>query len=420
MEQEKYRQYITILEEELQPAMGCTEPITVAYAAACAKKILGQVPERVEVDVCGNILKNVKSVVVPNTGRMRGICAAVAAGVVAGDAEKKLLVIADVSQEQLVQIRKFTEQIPCRVQPLNSGRQLDVIVRLYCGDTYSAVRVANGHTNIIEIVRNGQILLQSQGNGEQTEKTRRQMTLTEILEFAETVPLTCIQPLVQRQICCNEAIAEEGLRGAYGSGVGKLTLESESGIAAEAIAYAAAGSDARMSGCELPVVIIAGSGNQGMTTSLPVIRYAKHTGASKEELYRALLVSDLVTIYQKEGIGKLSAFCGAVSAGCGAAAGIAYLETKNASIVEQTINNTLAMAPGIVCDGAKASCAAKISLSVRAGLIGYALARAGRSIPEHDGLLGGSADETIAHIGMVAREGMAGTDNVIIHIMCGC
>ncbi len=421
MTQDRYQQYAAILKEELRPAMGCTEPIAVAYAAAYARKVLGAVPDRVEVEVCGNILKNVKSVVVPGTGGLRGIVAAVAAGVVAGDAEKELLVIAGIPVERREAIRVFSERTPFRLLPLHSGRQLDVIVRLFCGDEESSVRIADSHTNIIEITKNKEILRQADPNaGAETKEVRRNMTLAEILEFAASVPLEAVRPLLDEQIRCNSAIAEEGLRNDYGSRIGKLILSREQGVDAACIAYPAAGSDARMNGCELPVVIIAGSGNQGMTASLPVVRYAKHLGVDGEPVYRALLVADLVTVYQKEGIGKLSAFCGAVSAGCGAAAGIAYLETGDASIVEQTVNNTLAMAPGIVCDGAKSSCAAKISLSVRAGLMGYRLARMNQSIPNRDGLLGGSADATIERIGRVAREGMAQTDRVIINMMCDC
>ncbi|MGM9545797.1 MAG: serine dehydratase subunit alpha family protein [Vescimonas sp.] len=421
MNQKQYEQYTTILREELVPAMGCTEPIAVAYAAACARKILGKMPDRAEIEVCGNILKNVKSVVVPNTGGQRGVIAAAAAGIVAGDASKKLLVIADLPESCHEEIRRFAEQVPVTVKPLYSGKQLDILIRLFAGEEFCSVRISDSHTKIVEILRNGQVLLSEDGTqAEATVETRREMSLAEILEYAETVPLEMVSELLNRQIDCNSAIAEAGLQGGYGSEIGRLILEQEQGVLAEAVAYAAAGSDARMNGCELPVVIVAGSGNQGMTTSLPVIRYAKHLGASREALYRALLVSNLVTLYQKEGIGKLSAFCGAVSAGCGATAGIAWLETGDAKLVAQTICNTLAITPGIVCDGAKSSCAAKIAASVRAGLMAFSMAKRSASFPSTDGLLGGDADQTIAHVGRVAREGMAGTDRVIIDIMCGC
>jgi len=320
--------YISILKEELLMATGCTEPIAIAYCAAKMRDILGGEPERIEAEVSGNILKNVKSVIVPNTGGLKGINAAIAAGIIAGRAEKVLQVISYVTQEEHSRIREYMEVTPLAVSCSDNGRMLDIRLTGYRGGDSAMVHIANNHSNIIREERNGAVLMElpPSDSAEDNLQDKSVLNIEDIVRFADTVDVELVKPLLDNQIRCNSAIAEEGLRGDWGANVGRVLLsEFGSDIKNEARAYAAAASDARMSGCELPVVIVTGSGNQGITASVPVIRYAKHIGASDERLYRALLVSDLVTIHQKTGIGRLSAYCGAVSAGCGAGAGIAYL-----------------------------------------------------------------------------------------------
>ena len=315
--------YISILKEELLMATGCTEPIAIAYCAAKMRDILGGEPERIEAEVSGNILKNVKSVIVPNTGGLKGINAAIAAGIIAGRAEKVLQVISYVTQEEHSRIREYMEVTPLAVSCSDNGRMLDIRLTGYRGGDSAMVHIANNHSNIIREERNGAVLMElpPSDSAEDNLQDKSVLNIEDIVRFADTVDVELVKPLLDNQIRCNSAIAEEGLRGDWGANVGRVLLsEFGSDIKNEARAYAAAASDARMSGCELPVVIVTGSGNQGITASVPVIRYAKHIGASDERLYRALLVSDLVTIHQKTGIGRLSAYCGAVSAGCGAGA----------------------------------------------------------------------------------------------------
>ena len=414
-----FQTYISVLKSELIPAQGCTEPIAVAYAAAKAREVLGCLPTDAAVAVCGNILKNVKSVIVPNTDGLKGIEAAAAAGIAAGDAGKALLVIADILPEQHADIRNFISTVPIKVTVLNSEKQLDISVTVCSGSQSASVRISDSHTHIAEIVHNGKVVFSDNANDAPSNALEScELSLQSIFEFARDVPVEMLKPVLDPQIKLNSAIAEEGLKGDYGSQVGKLVLRQEQGAEAQAIAYPAAGSDARMNGCEMPVVIVAGSGNQGMTASLPVIRWARFSGADAELLYRALALSDLVTIYQKSFIGKLSAFCGAVSAGCGAAAGIAYLETQNFEAVRMTVNNALAITSGMICDGAKSSCAAKIATSVRAAIMGYRLYRNGLSFPTNDGILSDDTDETVQRVGEIAKDGMRSTDRTIIKIMC--
>ena len=378
--------YISILKEELLMATGCTEPIAIAYCAAKMRDILGGEPERIEAEVSGNILKNVKSVIVPNTGGLKGINAAIAAGIIAGRAEKVLQVISYVTQEEHSRIREYMEVTPLAVSCSDNGRMLDIRLTGYRGGDSAMVHIANNHSNIIREERNVEL----------------------------------VKPLLDNQIRCNSAIAEEGLRGDWGANVGRVLLsEFGSDIKNEARAYAAAASDARMSGCELPVVIVTGSGNQGITASVPVIRYAKHIGASDERLYRALLVSDLVTIHQKTGIGRLSAYCGAVSAGCGAGAGIAYLLGGDYRAIAHTIVNAVAILSGTICDGAKPSCAAKIASAVEAGILGYYMYVNDQQFRGGDGIVAKGVENTIRNVGLLASQGMKQTDRVILNIMTG-
>ncbi len=414
-----YGQYLQILREELIPAMGCTEPIAMAYAAAKARQILGEMPDKIDIVISGNIIKNVKSVVVPNTGGLKGITAAVAAGVTVGDADRQLEVLANVREEDIHLIREFMDSCAMTVIKSQSPKLLDIDLRLYKGTDCVRLRIADYHTNIVLIEKNGDVLLRlddaAEGGGE---TDRSVLSVKGIVEFAECVRIDDVRELLERQIAYNTAISQEGLRGEYGASVGKTLLSTRgSDVRVRARAVAAAGSDARMSGCELPVVIVSGSGNQGMTASLPVIVYAQDMGADHDRLLRALVVSNLVTVHQKTPIGRLSAFCGAVSAGCGAAAGVAWLCEGSVDAVSATITNTLGMISGTVCDGAKPSCATKIASAVEAGLLGFDLYERGKGLCGGDGILKGDVEKTIESVGKLAREGMRETDSEILEIM---
>ena len=414
-----YRQYLQILREELIPAMGCTEPIAMAYAAAKARQVLGEMPDKIDIVISGNIIKNVKSVVVPNTGGLKGITAAVAAGVTVGDADRQLEVLAGVREEDIHLIREFMDSCPMTVMKSQSPKLLDIDLRLYKGTDCVRLRIADYHTNIVLIEKNGDVLLRLDDASDDSGETDRSvLSVKGIVEFAECVRIDDVRELLERQIAYNTAISQEGLRGEYGASVGKTLLSTRgSDVRVRARAVAAAGSDARMSGCELPVVIVSGSGNQGMTASLPVIVYAQDMGADRDRLLRALVVSNLVTVHQKTPIGRLSAFCGAVSAGCGAAAGVAWLCEGSVDAVSATITNTLGMISGTVCDGAKPSCATKIASAVEAGLLGFDLYERGKGLCGGDGILKGDVEKTIESVGKLAREGMRETDSEILEIM---
>ncbi len=419
---EKTRNYIEILREELVLATGCTEPIAIAYAAAKLRAVLGALPEKIHADISGNIIKNTKSVVVPNTGGMKGIGSAIAAGVVAGREEAELQVIAEVAVEAQREIAHYVENTPIEITCADTPLLLDIQLTGWAGEHKAFVRIAESHSNVVRLEKDGEVLLDvpvTAGVGG-TRTDRSSVTVEDILEFANTVEISEVKEMLDRQIQCNSAIAEEGLKGNWGANIGSVLLKTYPvDISVEAKAYAAAGSDARMSGCEMPVVICSGSGNQGMTASLPVIRYAKHIGASEEQLYRALVVSDLVTIHQKSGIGRLSAYCGAISAGVGAGAGIAYLLDGSYEAVAHTIVNGVAILSGTICDGAKPSCAAKIAASVDAGILGYQMYRNGQQFYGGDGIITKGVDSTIVNVGILAKEGMRQTDEVILQIMTG-
>ena len=414
------RDYIAILSEELVPATGCTEPIASAYCAATAKKLLGKLPERVTATVSGNILKNVKSVVVPNTGGRKGIRPAIAAGMVAGDPDRDLQVSADLPPEALTALDDFLRTADIDVICGESPCKLDIDIQAVAGSNSARVRITNHHTNIVHMERDGQVLrdLPVVDAAEEHMTDKSCLNVEDIVRFADTVPLEAVQDLLLRQIEQNTAIAEEGLRGAWGAQIGRILLEDYGDdVKQRAKAYAAAGSDARMSGCEMPVVILSGSGNQGITACLPVVVYARHIGATREQLIRALLVSDLVTIHQKSGIGRLSAYCGAISAGVGAGAGICYLLGGGFSAVAHTAVNAVAILSGTICDGAKPSCAAKIAAAVDAGIMGYRMYLHHREFHSGEGIVAGSVDDTIANVGLLAQQGMRQTDHTILRIM---
>ncbi len=414
------RDYIAILSEELVPATGCTEPIAIAYCAATVKKLLGKLPERVTATVSGNILKNVKSVVVPNTGGRKGIRPAIAAGMVAGDPDRDLQVIADLPPEALTALDDFLRTADIDVICGESPCKLDIDIQAVAGSRSARVRITNHHTNIVHMERDGQVLrdLPVVDAAEEHMTDKSCLNVEDIVRFADTVPLEAVQDLLLRQIEQNTAIAEEGLQGAWGAQIGRILLEDYGDdVKQRAKAYAAAGSDARMSGCEMPVVILSGSGNQGITACLPVVVYARHIGATREQLIRALLVSDLVTIHQKSGIGRLSAYCGAISAGVGAGAGICYLLGGGFSAVAHTVVNAVAILSGTICDGAKPSCAAKIAAAVDAGIMGYRMYLHHREFHSGEGIVAGSVDDTIANVGLLAQQGMRQTDHTILRIM---
>lgn len=418
----KYTAYVQTLKEELVPAMGCTEPIALAYGAARAREVLGEMPDRVVVGASGSIIKNVKSVIVPNTDHLKGIPAAAAAGIVAGDADKELEVIASVSSEQTAQMKEFMEQVPITVEHIDNGITFDIVITLYKGVSYARVRIANYHTNIVLVEKNGEILEKKPVAGESEDglTDRSLLNMKDILDFARTVDIEDVREVLERQIDYNWAIAEEGIRGNYGANIGSVLLDMEGeSVRVRAKAMAAAGSDARMNGCELPVIINSGSGNQGITASVPVIVYAKDMKVSHETLLRALTLSNLTAIHQKTAIGRLSAYCGAVSAGAVAGAGIAYLHGGDYKEIVHTVVNALAIVSGIVCDGAKASCAAKIASAVDAGILGYQMYIRGQQFYGGDGIVTKGVEETLKNVGRLGKEGMKATNEEIIRIMIG-
>ena len=426
MDAATYRDYVNILHEELVPAMGCTEPIAIAYAAAVARQTLGRPAQRMEVEASGNIIKNVKSVFVPNTGGLRGIPAAAAAGMAAGDPALELEVLSSIGEGEQAAIRQYLADTPIAVKLADSPFIFDIAIRAWAGEDSALVRIVNYHTNIVRVERNGQVLkeVEAQAAAEEGLTDKSVLTVEGILEFAREAALADVEDAVGRQVRYNTAIAQEGLRGDYGANIGKVLLATYGeDVKIRAKAMAAAGSDARMNGCGLPVVIVSGSGNQGLTASLPVVEYAKELGADWETTLRAVLVSDLITIHLKAEIGRLSAYCGAVSAGCGSGAGIAWLygrEKEPQALlkdVSHTIVNALAVDSGIVCDGAKASCAAKIASAVDAGLLGFYMYQNGQQFRGGDGIISKGVEETIRNIGLLATQGMRETDREILDIM---
>ncbi|MBP3570081.1 MAG: serine dehydratase subunit alpha family protein [Lachnospiraceae bacterium] len=417
-----YDTYIEILREELVPAMGCTEPIAIAYCGAKARDVLGGMPDSVTLYVSGNIVKNVKSVIVPNTNGLKGIEAAAAAGIVAGKAEKILEVIAEVTEEQKEEMKNFLETCPITVRPAEGDEALDIWMILHKGNDSAVVRISGYHTNIVLVEKNGEVLYKA-GEVQAEEHLladKSLLNIKDIVEFANILDTNEVKEIFDRQISYNMAIAVEGLKNNWGANVGSVLLKNSNDLRTRAKAYAAAGSDARMSGCELPVIINSGSGNQGITASLPVIVYAEGLGKKKEELYRALAVSNLVTIHQKSGIGRLSAYCGAISAGCGAGCGIACLQGGDFRTIAHTLVNALAIVSGIVCDGAKASCAGKIAAAVDAGIFGYEMFLEGQQFIGGDGLVSKGVENTLINIGRLGSIGMKETDKEIIRIMTGC
>lgn len=417
----RYEKYIMILKEELKPAMGCTEPIALAYAAAKARAVLGAMPERIKVEVSGNIIKNVKSVIVPHTGGLRGIPAAVAAGAFAGDEEAELEVLSNVTEEQIRGMGEYLAKTPIEVVYAETPHIFDIMITAYAKGDFSYVRIVDYHTNLVTVQKNEDYLVDKEIGDTAADEgltDRSCLTVEGIVDFGDSVDIEDVREVLETQIEYNMAIAEEGLRGNYGANIGKTFLrQRENDLNFRMRAYAAAASDARMNGCEMPVVINSGSGNQGITTSVPVIVYARETGKSHEELLRALTVANLVTTHLKTGIGRLSAYCGAVSAGCGSGAGLMFLKGGRYEAIAHTIVNALAVDSGIICDGAKASCAAKIATAVEAGQLGIAMYEDGNQFFGGDGIVKKGVENTIRSVGDLARLGMQQTDKEIIKIM---
>lgn len=413
-----YQIYVQILKEELVTAMGCTEPIAISYAAARARAVLGELPEKVVVKASGSIIKNVKSVVVPNTGGLRGIEAAAAAGVVCGNENKKLEVLSEIESEDIERIKGYLGQADIKVEYQETGRTFDLSVCVYKEHSQACVRITDYHTNIVQIEKNWE-LIRDDLKDEKIEKANRDvLSMENIWEFVRCADIEDVKETLDKQIECNMKIAREGIRGNYGTNIGSILLKMEGdSVQVRAKAMAAAGSDARMNGCGLPVVINSGSGNQGITCSVPVLVYGESLNCDIEKIYRALLLSNLTAIYIKAGIGTLSAYCGAVSAGAAAGAGIAYLHGGGYEEIKHTVVNALAIVSGIVCDGAKASCAAKIASSVEAGIVGYYMYLNEQEFCAGEGIVAEGIDRTIENIGILGKEGMKETNKKIIEMM---
>ncbi|HAX73393.1 MAG TPA: hypothetical protein DCY20_07705 [Firmicutes bacterium] len=416
-----HRQYLNILKEELVPALGCTEPIAIAYASAKARDVLGAFPQKVVIHCSGNIIKNAKSVVVPNSEGLKGIVASSLMGVIAGDAQKGLEVIEQVSAEQLAKVKQLLNSELVEVKLIENDANLHLIVEAFCDKESSLVEIIHTHTNICKVQKNNEILYEKsfdKDNFNSALTDRGVLNVKGILDFANTVSISEVKELLEKQVSCNLKIAEAGLHNPYGVNIGKMILDCYGNdVYSKMKAYASAGSDARMSGCSLPVVTTSGSGNQGMTASIPVVIYAQEKELSEEMMYRALVLANLITIHQKTGIGRLSAYCGAVSAACGSGAAITYLEGGTLEQIEKTIVNTLANVSGIVCDGAKASCAAKIASSIDATIMGHHLAMRDVVFDEDCGIVKPNVEKTIEAVGRLGRVGMRQTDIEVLNIM---
>lgn len=416
-----YSIYVQILKEELVMAMGCTEPIAISYACAKATQVLDHLPDRIVVKASGSIIKNVKSVIVPHTNGLKGIEVAAAAGALYGDADAKLEVLSSATREQIEELPEYVQNTNITVQHIEQGHVFDLEIHVYYEQEHASVRIVDTHTNIVQIEKNWQVIFEDKTTSLELKADHSALIMKQIWDFSQTVDIDDVKEILDRQITCNMAIANEGIHNSYGANIGHVILNMDSDcVKTRAKAYAAAGSDARMNGCELPVVINSGSGNQGITCCVPVVVYAKELDCTQEQLYRALVLSNLTAIYIKTGIGTLSAFCGAVSAGVAAGAGIAYLHNGTYKEIQHTIVNALAILSGTICDGAKASCAAKIASSVDAGIMGYYMYKNKQQFYAGDGIVAHGVDETIQNIGTLGSQGMLQTNDKIIEMMISC
>lgn len=416
-----YSIYVQILKEELVMAMGCTEPIAISYACAKATQVLDHLPDRIVVKASGSIIKNVKSVIVPHTNGLKGIEVAAAAGALYGDADAKIEVLSSATREQIEELPEYVQNTNITVQHIEQGHVFDLEIHVYYEQEHASVRIVDTHTNIVQIEKNWQVIFEDKTTSLELKADHSALIMKQIWDFSQTVDIDDVKEILDRQITCNMAIANEGIHNSYGANIGHVILNMDSDcVKTRAKAYAAAGSDARMNGCELPVVINSGSGNQGITCCVPVVVYAKELDCTQEQLYRALVLSNLTAIYIKTGIGTLSAFCGAVSAGAAAGAGIAYLHNGTYKEIQHTIVNALAILSGTICDGAKASCAAKIASSIDAGIMGYYMYKNKQQFYAGDGIIAHSVDETIQNIGTLGSQGMLQTNDKIIEMMISC
>lgn len=416
-----YSIYVQILKEELVMAMGCTEPIAISYACAKATQVLDHLPDRIVVKASGSIIKNVKSVIVPHTNGLKGIEVAAAAGALYGDADAKLEVLSRATREQIEELPEYVQNTNITVQHIEQGHVFDLEIHVYYEQEHASVRIVDTHTNIVQIEKNWQVIFEDKKTSLELKADHSALIMKQIWDFSQTVDIDDVKEILDRQITCNMAIANEGIHNSYGANIGHVILNMDSDcVKTRAKAYAAAGSDARMNGCELPVVINSGSGNQGITCCVPVVVYAKELDCTQKQLYRALVLSNLTAIYIKTGIGTLSAFCGAVSSGAAAGAGIAYLHNGTYKEIQHTIVNALAILSGTICDGAKASCAAKIASSVDAGIMGYYMYKNKQQFYAGDGIVAHSVDETIQNIGTLGSQGMLQTNDKIIEMMISC
>lgn len=417
---EIYKKYLKCLTDELVPAFGCTEPAAVAYAAAIAAEKLGGMPESVCLTCSGNIIKNVKSVIVPNSGGLKGLEVAVAAGILAGHPEEKLALLSFLPENSEKAIGELLSKMTVEVKVSKSGYPFDIEIEAASSEHKAEVRIISSHTNVVKIVRDGETLLEkAYAAPDENELSDVGLKVQDILDFAEALDPNDVKDVLDRQIKYNMAIAEEGMNHEYGANIGTVMMDWGKGIGAKIKAYAAAGSDARMSGCEMPVIINSGSGNQGIAVSVPVIVYAKQKKADKTELYKALVVSNLLAIYQRSGIGCLSAYCGAINAGVAAVCGIAYMDGARFDTISHVLVNGLAVSSGVICDGAKPSCAAKIAIGIESGLMGYVMYRHNQQFRSGDGIVKKGADATIAAVSRIGRYGMRETDQEILNIMIG-
>lgn len=420
MDKKIYDTFITLLTQELRLAMGCTEPIAVAFATAKARETLGVMPERIELYCSGNIIKNVKAVTVPNSGGRRGLEVAAILGAAFGNPSLELEVVSQVTDEEINKLEGLLAQNLCHCHLQTGKDNLYIRAEVFAGDNSALVEISEKHTYITRIEKNGEVILTNPSLN-LLKSDNENLNLKSIYEFANCIEMKDIHELIERQIDCNIKIAEEGIKNPYGSEIGRryIQMYGNKDYRFKAVGYAAAGSDARMNGCALPVVINSGSGNQSITISVPIIVYAKEKGISKEKLIRGLVFADLMALLQKKYIGDLSAYCGATCAGCAAVTGIAYIEDQPLEVLGNIVVNSISTIGGMVCDGAKSSCAAKIAASISMAFLAYDLAVNNLSFKDGEGLVVDDIEETIARVGRMGREGMRSTDEEILNMMLG-
>lgn len=414
--------YTAIVNRELRAAMGCTEPIAIAYCAALAVRALGCAPERCEAECSGNVIKNTNTVTVPNTGGMKGIRAAVLAGALFGDADRELEVLSGITPAQAEEIREKADRIQVSLKLLKSGHSLHIKVRCIAGENSAGAEIMDLHTGVTSITKNGEELYRQDeshpGENPPADQGAEGLNVQDILDYARQVDLSEIRGTLLLQAKYNSAIAQAGISGDWGSSVGKTLLQSRGdNDRTRIISGAVAGADARMNGCALPVIINSGSGNQGMTASLPVVERARQLGVSQDKMLRALAVSNLISIHQKTGIGRMSAYCGAVCAATGSAAGIAFLENAQDEVIRQTIVNSLAVTSGMLCDGAKSSCAGKIASALDGALLAYEMAKRDLGYLPGEGIVKENVESTIQGVGRIASQGMRETDIEVLNVM---